>query len=309
MRVESQFQPSIPFLAAGSGKLSPPRGWESFAEDHQGNFGIELVAKGGGLKPGFNPRLSSLDNTRVLWVILLPEAPRVARLVLDGGRWYIVLEDGSRLPVSFEGQGLKLGFNPLEELPEPDYDRFLSWCRRSVSEKTCREYVRYLQRFEWPLRRDRLYEMELTKWHILALRNYLSFLEEQGYSVEEWRRLRALKLPSTGADRYIPPVDAVRDSLPRLIPRYRLVYYIMLYSALRLEHTLRLLREWQDLRSRAESIPGSCVRIALPASWSDDNKRAFYAYMPRWLYRIVDSVVEAGYRVPRRDSVTKHARG
>ena len=235
------------------------------------------------------------------WVVLLPEEPRVARLVFENGHWYLVL-GSERVPVSLEAKPS----SSLEELPEPDYDKFLSWCVKSATKRTCNEYVRYLRRFPWPLRRERLYEMELTKWHILALRNYLNYLREQGFDVASWKELRALRIPSSGEDRYIPPVDVVRDTLPRLIPRYRLIYYIILYSALRLEHTLRLLREWGGLRSRIEDLPGSCVRIALPASWSDDNKRAFYAYMPSWLYRVVDSLED--YKVPRRDSVTKHAK-
>ena len=30
----------------------------------------------------------------------------------------------------------------LEELPEPDSEAFRKWCVKSVSERTCREYVR-----------------------------------------------------------------------------------------------------------------------------------------------------------------------
>ncbi len=229
----------------------------------------------------------------------------VGRLVRIGGRLFIVLRDGRVIPL----EQLKMEQQEQRDsLPEPDYDSFYRWCTRSATERTCREYVRYLRKLPWPLRKEQLYEMELNKWHILALRSYLNFLEEQGYSVDDWRKLRALKLPSTGADRYIPPVDVVRDSLPRLIPRYRIVYYVMLYTALRLEHALRLLAEWRELHSRLEELPGSCVRIALPASWSDDVKRAFYAYMPRWLKEAIDRIVSLGYQVPRRDSVTKYAR-
>lgn len=233
---------------------------------------------------------------------MLPERPLVGRLVFEDGQWFLMMGD-SKVPVVLESRA------GADELPEPDYEAFFKWCLKSATEKTCREYVRYLERFPWPLGKDDLYDMELTKWHVLALRNYLNFLGERGLDVASWKELRALRIPSSGEDRYIPPVDAVRDSLPRLIPRYRLIYYIILYSALRLEHTLRLLKEWRELRSRVEDLPGSCVRIALPASWSDDNKRAFYAYMPAWLHRIVSAVVEAGYKVPRRDSVTKHAKG
>ncbi|HID41691.1 MAG TPA: hypothetical protein EYP33_06015 [Pyrodictium sp.] len=186
-------------------------------------------------------------------MVLLPGQPRVARLVLgEDGRWYIVIGD-SRIPVVLEAP---LGQDP-NELPEPDYDRFLSWCRRSVSEKTCREYVRYLQRFGWPLRREKLYEIGLTKWHVLALRNYLRFLEEHGFSVDSWRRMRALAVPESDEDRYVPPLEDVRDCLPRLIPGYRLVYYIMLYTALRLEHSLRLLADWGSVKARLEPLPGS----------------------------------------------------
>ena len=68
-----------------------------------------------------------------------------------------------------------------------------------------------------------------------------------------------------------------------------------------------MLREWRGLRHRVEELPGSCARVALPPDWSEGNKRAFYAYMPRWLYSYISKVID-DYRVPRRDSVTKHAK-
>ena len=255
------------------------------------------------LHGGFVPELG-----RRYWVILSPEEPVVGRLVERDGRFYLVIGD-KVVPVSLEAPPRAEAHRDLGELPEPDYEAFRKWCVKSVSERTCREYVRYLRRFPWPLRREDLYSMELTKWHVLALRNYIRFLSELGYGVGDWLRLKALSIPQAGEDRYVPPVEAVRASLPRLAPRYRLVYYVILYSALRLEHALRLLEDWSRVSSRVEPLPGSCVRLVPPPGWPGGRvKRVFYVYMPGWLVDTIAGFLSEGYRVPRRDSVTKHAR-
>ncbi|HID41180.1 MAG TPA: hypothetical protein EYP33_03380 [Pyrodictium sp.] len=70
---------------------------------------------------------------------------------------------------------------------------------------------------------------------------------------------------------------------------------------------LRLLNIWQQLQPPQE-IPGGCVRTLLPSNWGRrkqshrEVKRAFYAYMPAWLYEVIEHVLAEGYRVaaPRR---------
>ncbi len=259
--------------------------------------------------PGYNRSNSSrkpVDMARYGWVVLLPEEPRLARLVYVNGRWMLVFDDGSMVPVVVESSaGSGAG---LEPLPEPDYDAFYRWCVRGTSAETCRRYTSYLRRLPWPLTVDRLYEFRLTKWYVLALRAYLSFLEERGLDVRRWRELRALRLQRSRKDKYVPEPDEVRRSLEVLEPQYRLIYYVILYTGFRLEHVLRLISEWRGLRSRVQEIAGGCVRIVLPPSWTGGVKREFYAYMPRWLYEAVDRAVEQGYRVPRRESVTRRAR-
>ena len=256
------------------------------------------------MQPGCNPRLNGLDVARSYWVLMLPEKPKVARLVFENGQWFLVV-DGSRVPVSLEGVATRL--QPSDTLPEPDYDAFLSWCLKGTSLETCRRYRSYLERLPWPLRIEDLYRIELNKWMLLALRAYLNFLEGRGYDVTRWRRLRALRVPKSNKDRYVPSVDEVRRSLERLSGVYRLVYYVILYTGFRLEHAIRLLGSWGELRSRAQGIPGSCVRIVLPPGWGEGVKREFYAYMPKWLYDVIDLRV-GGYRIPRRESISRRAR-
>jgi len=76
---------------------------------------------------------------RGYWVILSPEEPVIGRLVERDGMFYLVLGD-KVVPVSLEA--LPTGSRMLEELPEPDYDRFLSQCVKSATERACSEYVR-----------------------------------------------------------------------------------------------------------------------------------------------------------------------
>ncbi len=253
-----------------------------------------------------NPSINPGKALGKWWVVVLPEKPRLGLLVEKDGRFVLVLEDGAEVPLELLGLS-RVSSKVAEELPEPDYDAYYRWCIKSTSEETCRQYVSYLKGFKWPLRREDLYAMDLTSWHKKALRSYLNYLEEQGLDIEDWRKMRALKLGKSGQDMYIPSIEEIRKGLPRLSPRYRLVYYVILYTAWRPKHVLRLLREWDVCRVRVESIAGDCIRIALPPSWASSRKREFYAYMPRWLYTLMDTVV-VGYRVPCRDSVTKHAK-
>ncbi|HID41179.1 MAG TPA: hypothetical protein EYP33_03375 [Pyrodictium sp.] len=95
-----------------------------------------------------------------------------------------------------------------------------------ADEETCEKHLARLRDFEWPLKLEALYETELTKWHIHAVRAYLNFLEERGYEVERWKRIRALQVPQSGEDLYIPKEDEVRKALETLQPHYRLVYSI-----------------------------------------------------------------------------------
>jgi len=215
---------------------------------------------------------------------------------------------GQTFPVSKlgNGVGVETGFQPSDVLPVPDYEAFMAWCRRGTSEETCRRYRSYLERLPWPLRVEDLYRVELNKWAVLALRAYLNFLEERGYDVARWRRLRALRVPKSRKDKYVPQPGEVRRSLEALEGVYRLVYYVMLYTGFRLEHSIRLLLEWSTLR-RVQRIAGGCLRIVLPPEWGEGVKREFYAYMPAWLHGIVGRVV-GGVRVPRRESVSRRAR-
>ncbi|WP_338252162.1 hypothetical protein [Pyrodictium abyssi] len=206
-----------------------------------------------------------------------------------------------------------------------------------------------------------------------------------GGSLEAWRRMEALRVPESGEDRYVPPVEQVRTSLPRLRPRYRLVYYVLLYTAARPEHVLRLLGDWGSVAVRTEPIAGGCLRIVAPPGWPEKNpertcgtyvsylrkfrwplrredlytmklnkwhvlalrnylrfleeqgggsdplpepdyelfrrwciqskskrqshKHVYGFYMPGWLYEAVNKAVEQGYRPPRRDKLAKHAAG
>ena len=70
--------------------------------------------------PGYNPRLSSVDGLAGYWVVVLPEEPRIGRLVFEDGQWFLVLGSGERVPVRLEappraethrglGMGLRIG--------------------------------------------------------------------------------------------------------------------------------------------------------------------------------------------------------
>ena len=181
-------------------------------------------------------------------------------------------------------------------LPEPPYQEFYKWCFNQAPDRegrgeTCRKYVNYLNRFNWPLSLLEIQTAKLNNWQIMSLRAYLRFLSERGYDVSRWLNLSVLKKKRSGSRKYIPRDSEVAEAINHLnnLPEYKLVYILILYTALRLEHTVRLLRDWLKLKKNYEDIAGDCIRIPLP--WISGPKRAFYAYMPRWLYNTIKPIV------------------
>jgi len=242
-------------------------------------------------------------NPTVTVIVAVGEGVQVtlARIVRgEDGRLYIIV-DGKAIPV-IEKQG-----EQEVALPEPDYNLFYRWCVSTASEDTCKRYKNKLAELSWPLRLEDLYRLKLSKWGKLAIRAYLNFLEEQGYDLkvlELFRRSKALRVPKSKKDVYIPDIEEVRRALGLLPSRYKLIYIVMLYTGLRLEHVLRLLESWYSLAAH-ENIDGGCIRIPLP--WTIGPKRSFYAYMPLRLKEQLDMQLRS-YKIPARESVSRTAK-
>ena len=153
---------------------------------------------------------------------------------------------------------------PLSVKPSaPKLNDFLTWCMETASEDTCIQYVRRLQE---PINKH-------NRWSVTAWKKWFRFLCEGG--VEEactlYGKIKSIK---SKQDKYVPSLDEVKESLSKAEEPYRIVFWVLTQSGLRLNEVTYLLRNID----RLQVVEGDgFVRVKLDLERG--TKKAFWAYL------------------------------
>ncbi|MEB2836044.1 MAG: integrase [Desulfurococcales archaeon] len=138
-----------------------------------------------------------------------------------------------------------------------------TWClERGASPETCAKYASYLER---PLDPQ-------NRWSAKAYKLYLRWLCEEHGHQESCDAYKRLKVPQAGADKRVPSLEAVMDSIRRAGP-YRLLYMILLESGLRLVEAVKLIREHPSLECTRLDGFERCL-----LGYTRGKKRALWGY-------------------------------
>jgi len=195
---------------------------------------------------------------------------------------------------------------------------FRDWllAEQGTSEGTVRKYMYYLPRLQGLhlcRKQDvsRAFElMRLTKVSYEAFSRLLTYVERklEGYEDLAARLRRAMpKKPKSKEDTYVPPDERVRELLHCLSEKHDQVYYltalVLAYTGLRGTEARYILVNAQRLQ--AVELPYGAVRVHLDPEMQRGSKRAFVAYMPRWLWERVKAR-QGG--MPHEDTVEKRFR-
>jgi len=192
---------------------------------------------------------------------------------------------------------------------------FREWLLREqgTSEGTVRKYMYYLPRIEGMAlcgKQDvsQAFErMKLTKVSYEAFSRLLTYVEKklEGYEELVAKLRRALpKRPKTREDTYVPPDARVRELLRCLEAKgqaYHLVALILAYTGLRGTEARFILENARSLQ--AVELPYGAVRVHMPSEEQErGTKRAYVAYMPKWLW---ERVLAYTGGVPHEDTIEK----
>ncbi len=195
---------------------------------------------------------------------------------------------------------------------------FQRWLREEqrTSEGTVRKYMYYLPRIEGMAlcgKQDvslAFERMKLTKVSYEAFSRLLTYVEKklEGYEDLVAKLRKAMpKKPKSKEDTYVPPDGQVRELLRCLEAKgraYHLVALILAYTGLRGTEARFILENARSLQ--AVELPYGAVRVHMPSEEQErGTKRAYVAYMPRWLW---ERVLAYWGRVPHEDTIEKKFR-
>ena len=151
-------------------------------------------------------------------------------------------------------------------IPPPSEERlelWETWCQAlGTSPETCHKYASYLEK---PLDPG-------NRWSAKAYKLYLKWLCEEYGHQESCDAYKKLKVPQAGADKRVPSLEAVLDSINKAGP-YRLVYMILLESGLRLVEAVKLVREYSSLECTRLDGFTRCL-----LGYTRGKKRALWGY-------------------------------
>ncbi|AIY91115.1 integrase [Geoglobus acetivorans] len=201
-----------------------------------------------------------------------------------------------------------------------DYQRhrneFIEWLQKKSKKTTWQNYVTLLDRklsgvkiFDKDQLAEIYDELERNKANFAkGVRNFLNFLvEKKGFPIavaEEFKSV--LKIPRSGTDKQIPSdtdiIEAHEYFRSKLTPELLNVFYLLIFSGLRLEHILQMLRNFNPARLE---ILDSFARYDMSGIGSE-NKDAYECYMPVWLAKRL-SQVDLDYRFAK-DSINYKAK-
>ncbi|BBC20951.1 integrase [Aeropyrum globular virus 1] len=173
-------------------------------------------------------------------------------------------EPGSRARKARSRRGAQPTVSPGNgSTVEPYYRRLWeTWClERGTSPETCARYSGYLQK---PLDPG-------NRWSAKAWKLYYKWRCELGdqTACEDYKRV---KVPQAGADKRVPSLEAILDSIERAGP-YRIVYIILLESGLRLVEAVKLIREYDRLECTRLDGYTRCL-----LGYTRGKKRALWGY-------------------------------
>jgi len=112
----------------------------------------------------------------------------------------------------------------------------------------------------------------------LAIRALLNYLETTNMIDDDslFRYRRAIRVPKTGSDDFIPDVNEVIKTYQKTkLESYRLLYRLIFYSGIRLIEAVRILTTYDQGNLM---VNGGVARY--PLSMIRGTKRAVYAYVP-----------------------------
>jgi intergrase/recombinase len=195
---------------------------------------------------------------------------------------------------------------------------FREWLlgEEKTSEGTVRKYMYYLPKIQGMVlcgKQDvslAFERMKLTKVSYEAFSRLLTYVEKklEGYEELVAKLRKAMpKKPKTREDTYVPPDEKVRGLINCLKARgqaYHLIALILAYAGLRGTEARFILENARRLQ--AVELPYGAVRVHMPSEEQErGTKRAYVAYMPKWLW---DAVRSYHGRIPHEDTIEKRFR-
>ncbi|MEM3316243.1 MAG: integrase, partial [Candidatus Micrarchaeaceae archaeon] len=192
--------------------------------------------------PGFEPGISGLGGQK--GVLLTPSTPTLSHDKLNG-----VVQMNSKPTAD----------NSTEKNPsEIELIGFYEYCKKLISEETCKTYVNYLRK---PIKMN-------IKNSVKAWKKYYRWkgLDE---SAEK------LKIPKKdGINLYVPTETEIRQSLMKVKgTKLELLYRLLLESGIRLSEAIKVLREF-DPQNDARNNEFFLYVL----NWSRGTKKSFYVF-------------------------------
>ena len=139
------------------------------------------------------------------------------------------------------------------------------WCveNHGSSPDTCETYRRYLEK---PLDPE-------NRWSAKAYKLFYRWLCDEQGDEEACKLYKRVKVPKAGEDIAVPSLEDVKRTLENAGP-YRIVYWVLLQSGIRLNEALKLL---------ANADKAECVEVngfyRCKLGWKRGMKRALWAYL------------------------------
>ena len=164
-------------------------------------------------------------------------------------------------------------------------ESFTSWLRANYSEGYTLDCLSYLDKhlIESVASPKDLVAIENGIEHgkrhfCLAIRALLNYLEATSIIDEDslFRYRKAVRVPKTGSDDFIPDVDEVIETYQKITSEsYRLLYKLILYSGIRLVEAVHILTTYDRGNLM---VNGRIAKYSL--NMVRGTKRAIYAYVP-----------------------------
>ncbi len=147
---------------------------------------------------------------------------------------------------------------------QKELSSFYRWCLKSASERVCRGYISYLKK---PLDRS-------NRWSITAWKRYWKYRCEERKDKRACEKFKEVRSKRSGSDLYIPSDTEVSESIERAEEPYRVVFWVLAQSGLRLTEAVYLLSNIDKIRIvRLDGF----LRAEL--GLERGTKKAFWAYL------------------------------
>ncbi len=190
----------------------------------------------------------------------------------SGPKPHAPFDTGSYTQLNFKQDGDKTITPSAEKL-----NAFYRYCRSRASKEVCSQYLRYLAK---PLDKN-------NRWSITAYKKYYRWLCEEKNVEEACILFKKIKSKKSNADKYVPGLQEVLETIQKAEEPYRTVYKYLLYTGIRRNEVTYLLRNIDKLRkTRLDGF----YRVELDLVRG--TKKVFVAYMPELPEKIIISAKE-----------------